>query len=99
MVLVISAVLPVASGAGARVIGALAAAATLLITFAFALGAAPRVRSLCMLAVTSALAAIFLVRDPYHLVILQALVVVALIVNSTYSALRKTAASRGQSPV
>ncbi len=89
---------------GYAVIGALTAAVTLQLTFAFALGRPPRLRVLLVMGVGSALTAAFGVTGSGSLLLLQAAVVVAILVyltalgfDATMSG--KAAAGSRQSPV
>ncbi len=75
---------------GYAVVGPLAAAATLLLTFGFALGCAPRLRALALLTAGGALAAT-VVDGPGALLLLQAAVMAALVALCAVLAIRATA--------
>lgn len=76
---------------GYAVVGSLIAAATLLLTFTFALDRAPRLSGLCITAVASTLAVAALVHGPRQLLCFQLAAVGLLVVQWTCIGLRATA--------
>jgi len=75
---------------GYALVGALAAAAMLLVTFVFALGSAPRLGIPGGVAILSLLAALLLVRQPWQLLTLQGAAVAALVGVYGYVGLQAT---------
>lgn len=76
---------------GYAIVGSLGAAATLLLTFAFAMDRSPRLGALATLAFGSGIAAAVFGHDPHRLLIIQTTVVASLVIGSTYLCLRATA--------
>lgn len=79
---------------GYAVVGSLAAAAMLLLTFAFALGRPPRVRNLVVLALVGGVVAVTLATGPFRLLALQLAIVAILVVAWITLAHRVTARVR-----
>lgn len=78
---------------GYAIVGSLGAAATLLLTFAFAMGRMPRLGALTLLALGSGIVAAAVGGDPNRLLIVQAAVVATLVIGSTVLGLRATAST------
>jgi O-antigen/teichoic acid export membrane protein len=76
---------------GYALVGSLAAAATLLVTFVFALGCAPDLRVPGIIAVLCLMMAVIVVRQPWHLLVLQGGAVSVLVAVYGYIGYRATA--------